>query len=84
MEAALEALAGRPEGECGGSGLGATLPPNSSQAGPYSLGGSGVQSGPGEVGGGTQVPSGKAPRARQEPTLSLRGRVDKEVETGPD
>ena len=58
--------------------------PNFSQAGPYSLGRSGVQSGPGEVGGRTQVPSGKAPRARQVPSLSLRGRVDKEVETGPD
>ena len=70
----------------GGEWAGRDLPPspNFSQAGPYSLGRSGVQSGPGEVGGRTQVPSGKAPRARQVPSLSLRGRVDKEVETGPD
>ena len=42
MEAALEALAGRTEGECGGSGLGAIFPPNFRSQSHHSLPGAHV------------------------------------------
>ena len=83
FEAAIAALAGRLGGEFLGRWPGPALRPNSSRAGPYSLGRSDLRSGPGEVGG--------EPRRPRERRLGLakclpqvKGeRVNKEVETGP-
>lgn len=55
LEAALRLWPAGPKASVAG-GLGATYSPNSSQAGSLPLGGSGVQSGPGEVGGNRRCP----------------------------